>query len=141
MKRNGYLEIFSLPQVIENCRQFLLLRTDILQKTVVGSFQAQPVYLHRKGEGSLLLSEFECPRTILIKQQQQQQHIFFIKKLKKKITLDMVPSTLDMEPSTLDPRRKDRLHFDWSFLDANIVEHFIIFPKQLSLNALCCITL
>ena len=83
----------------------------------------------------MLLSEFEYPRTILIKQQQQ-HHIFFIKKLKKKITLDMVPSTLDMEPSTLDmepstldPRRKDRLHFDWSFLDANIVEHFIIFPK------------
>ena len=52
----------------------------------------------------MLLSEFECPRTILIKQQQQQQHIFFIKKLKKKITLDMVPSTLDMEPSTLDEK-------------------------------------
>ena len=33
---NDHLEIFSLPQVIENCRQFLLLRTDILQKTVVG---------------------------------------------------------------------------------------------------------
>ena len=33
----------------------------------------------RKGEGSLLLSEFEGPRTILIKQQQQQQyHIFFM---------------------------------------------------------------
>ena len=41
-------------------------------------FKAQPVYLHRKGEGSLLLTEFECPRTILIKQQQQQQHIFFM---------------------------------------------------------------
>ena len=42
---------------------------------------AQPVYLHGKGEGSLLLSEFECPRTILIKQQQQQQQqhrIFFM---------------------------------------------------------------
>ena len=50
-------------------------------------FEARPVYLHRKGEGSLLLSEFECPRTILIKE--QQQHIFFIKKLKKKL-----PSTL-----------------------------------------------
>ena len=49
----------------------------------------------------MLLSEFECPRTILIKQQQQQQHIFF-KKIEKKITLDMVPSTLD-------PRQKDRL--------------------------------
>ena len=32
---NGHLEIFSLPQVIENSRQYLLLRTDILQKTVV----------------------------------------------------------------------------------------------------------
>ena len=28
--------------------------------------------------------EFECPRTILIKQQQQQQHIFVIKKIEKK---------------------------------------------------------
>ena len=33
---NGHLEIFSLPQAIENSRQYLLLRTDILQKTVVG---------------------------------------------------------------------------------------------------------
>ena len=32
---NGHLEIFSLPQVIEISRQCLLLRTDILQKTVV----------------------------------------------------------------------------------------------------------
>ena len=47
-----------------------------------------------KGEGSLLLSEFECPRTILIKE--QQQHIFFIKKLKKKL-----PSTWYPRPSTL----------------------------------------
>ena len=32
-----HFEIFSLPQVIETiCRQFLLLRTDILQKTVDG---------------------------------------------------------------------------------------------------------
>ena len=33
---NGHLEIFSRPQVMENSRQYLLLRTDILQKTVVG---------------------------------------------------------------------------------------------------------
>ena len=33
---NGHLEILSLPQGIENSRQFLLLRTDILQKTAVG---------------------------------------------------------------------------------------------------------
>ena len=32
---NGHLEIFSRPQVIENPRQYLLRRTDILQKTVV----------------------------------------------------------------------------------------------------------
>ena len=33
---NDHLEIFSRPQVIENLRQYLRLRTDILQKTVVG---------------------------------------------------------------------------------------------------------
>ena len=33
---NGHLEIFSLPQAIENSRQFLPLRTDISEKTVVG---------------------------------------------------------------------------------------------------------
>ena len=33
---NGQLEILSRPQVIENSRQHLLLRTDISQKTVVG---------------------------------------------------------------------------------------------------------
>jgi len=32
----SHLEIFSRPQVIENFRQYMLLRTDILQKTVVG---------------------------------------------------------------------------------------------------------
>ena len=32
----GHQEILSLPQAIENSRQFVLLRTDILQKTVVG---------------------------------------------------------------------------------------------------------
>ena len=35
-KWNSHLEIFSLPQAIENVRQFFLLRTDILQKTVDG---------------------------------------------------------------------------------------------------------
>ena len=35
-ERNVHLEIFSLPQVIENSRQYLVLRTDILQKTVFG---------------------------------------------------------------------------------------------------------
>ena len=33
---NGHLEIFSGPKVIENSRRYLRLRTDILQKTVVG---------------------------------------------------------------------------------------------------------
>ena len=33
---NGHLEIFTRPQVTENSRQYLLLQTDILQKTVVG---------------------------------------------------------------------------------------------------------
>ena len=33
---NGHLEMFSCPQLIEKSRQYLLLRTDILQKPVVG---------------------------------------------------------------------------------------------------------
>ena len=33
---NTYLEVFSRIQVIGTSRQYLLLRTDILQKTVVG---------------------------------------------------------------------------------------------------------
>ena len=34
---NGHLQIFSRPQVIQNSRQYLVLRTDILPKTVVGA--------------------------------------------------------------------------------------------------------
>ena len=34
-ERYGHKEIFSRPQIIENSRQYLLLRTDILQKIVV----------------------------------------------------------------------------------------------------------
>ena len=35
---NGrHLEILSLPQGIENSRQFLILRTGSLQKTIVGA--------------------------------------------------------------------------------------------------------
>ena len=52
----------------------------------------------------MLLSEFERPRTILIKQQQQ-QHIFYIKKLKKNYprhgTLDPRPLTLDKKIDSL----------------------------------------
>ena len=33
---NGDLQIFSSPQVIKNSRKYLLLRTDILKKKVVG---------------------------------------------------------------------------------------------------------
>ena len=33
---NCHIEIFSRPQVIENSKQYLLLRTDILQETVLG---------------------------------------------------------------------------------------------------------
>ena len=36
VSRNGHPEIFSLPQITENSRQYLLLRTDIFPKTVVG---------------------------------------------------------------------------------------------------------
>ena len=35
-KWNGHLEILSLPQGIENSRQFLLLRTDISREKVFG---------------------------------------------------------------------------------------------------------
>ena len=117
---NGHPEIFSLPQVIENCRQFLLLRTDIVQKTVVRCpclsskifFQAQPGttclpsqegrrFFASKQETLLLLSEFECPRTILIKQQQL-QHIFLKKKLPS--TWYPRPSTWNPRPSTKDSR-------------------------------------
>ena len=64
-------------------------------------FEARPVYFHRKGEGSLLLSEFEfeCSRTILIKQ--QQQHIFLNKKIAKNYPRH---GTLDPRHGTLDPR-------------------------------------
>ena len=31
---NGHLEVFSRPQVIENSTQYLLLRSDILKKTL-----------------------------------------------------------------------------------------------------------
>ena len=33
---NGHAESFSRSELVENSRQYLLLRTDILQKTVVG---------------------------------------------------------------------------------------------------------
>ena len=33
---NAHLNLFSRIQAIENSRQYLLLRTDILQKTVIG---------------------------------------------------------------------------------------------------------
>ena len=56
-------------------------------------FKAQPVYLHRKGEGSLLLSEFECPRTILIKQQQQQQHHIFFMDIPELFSIPPHPTT------------------------------------------------
>ena len=36
MNGTVHLEIFSLPQAIENSREYFLLRTDIIQKTVVG---------------------------------------------------------------------------------------------------------
>ena len=34
--RNVHLELFSRPQAKENSRQCLLLRTDVIEKTVVG---------------------------------------------------------------------------------------------------------
>ena len=82
---NGHLKIFSnrkLQAIFASPNRYFTenSRSVPLPKLYDIFFQAQPVFLHRKGEGSLLLSEFECPRAILIKQQQQQQqhHIFFI---------------------------------------------------------------
>ena len=47
-KWNGHLEIFSLLQAIENVSQFLLLRTDILQKKVAG-LPLAPLRHQKKG--------------------------------------------------------------------------------------------
>ena len=59
----------------------------------------------------MLLSEFECPRTILIKQ--QQQHIFLNKKIAKNYprhgTLDPRHGTLDPRPSAKDKDSKKSL--------------------------------
>ena len=51
-------QIFSRPQVIENSRQYLLLRKDILQKTVVGC----PCILGRKEEE--IVTVFEISKKI-----------------------------------------------------------------------------
>ena len=69
-------------------------------------FLAQSVYLHRKGEGSLLLSEFECPRTILIKQQQKQQHhIFFMD----------VPELFSIPPPSTTTQQLEDVHAPFAF--------------------------
>ena len=54
---NGYLEIFSRPQVIENSREYFLLRTDILHKTVVGCPYSVP-HKRRDMDHSYILSDF-----------------------------------------------------------------------------------
>ena len=56
MNGTGHLEILSHPQGIENSRQFLLLRTDILQKAVVGC----PCPLHEK-----IRLLFNCQGTLI----------------------------------------------------------------------------
>ena len=43
-KWNSYLEICSRPEAIETSSQYLLLRTDILQKTVVGHVGAPVIW-------------------------------------------------------------------------------------------------
>ena len=47
-ERNVYLELFSLPQAIENARQFLLLRKDILQKQSLGAPECSTPQKHVK---------------------------------------------------------------------------------------------
>ena len=57
------LDIFSRPPVIENSRQYFVLRTDILQKTVVGcpwcqTLKVKMFFLIIKEEWSEAYSEF-----------------------------------------------------------------------------------
>ena len=82
--------------------------------------RAQPVFLHRKGEGSFLLSEFECPRTILI-EQQQEHHIFF----------------MDVPPPLPPPRtrRCSRAIFFLILLicvnDINCIDYYYLFKNKI----------
>ena len=77
---SGRQEIFSRPHVIENSRQYLLLRTDILQKTVVGcpctlavftlerdySSETESIFKVRQNEGKTgeYKSQVDCPSKI-----------------------------------------------------------------------------
>ena len=55
VSRNGQLEIFSLSQITENSRQYLLLRTDIFPKTVVGFLLSVLVLSSIQFHGRVLL--------------------------------------------------------------------------------------
>ena len=66
---NDHLEIFSRSQVIQNSRQYLLLRTDILQKTLVGSPWINSVFCNSAKCGvfiqaSLFKPGFELLQTV-----------------------------------------------------------------------------
>ena len=51
---NGHLKIRSLAEAIDNCRQFLLLRIDILQKTVVPLLKVPQVFTALEDESFTL---------------------------------------------------------------------------------------
>ena len=63
---NDHQEIFSPPQAIENFRQYLRLRTDILQKTVVGApdlFKRSSCYFNTCAE----IQAWQTPVCVLLK--------------------------------------------------------------------------
>ena len=59
-RERGHLKICSLPEAKDNCRQFLLLRTDILQKTVVPLLKVPQVFTTLEDESFTLKQQLTC---------------------------------------------------------------------------------
>ena len=84
---NVHLEICIRPQAKENSRQYLLFRTDILQKTVVGS----PWFHDLIGDGLNMLLDISA----------YQQRIVTIKKLKIERSERLISSRLVQDKTEL----------------------------------------
>ena len=84
---NVHLEICIRPQAKENSRQYLLFRTDILQKTVVGS----PWFHDLIGDGLNMLLDISA----------YQQRIVTIKKLKIELSERLISSRLVQDKTEL----------------------------------------
>ena len=84
---NVHLEICIRPQAKENSRQYLLFRTDILQKTVVGS----PWFHNLIGDGLNMLLDISA----------YQQRIVTIKKLKIERSERLISSRLVQDKTEL----------------------------------------